>query len=107
MNRFLSEQYDWDELLDFISEKHLTPILGKEIYKFKENDSLTPLDQYLSKQILEVNRVTDQPAIDLTTAVSYLLNEKKLKPMDVTRKLKSMVKEISFEFPLFLRLGSV
>jgi len=99
MNRFLSEQYDWDELLDFISEKQLTPILGKEIYQFKQNDSLTPLDEYLSRQILEVNRVTDQPVVGLTSAVSYLLNEKKLKPLDVTKRLKSMVKEISFEFP--------
>lgn len=107
MNKILSEQSDWDELLDFISEKQLTPILGKEIYQFKENDKLIPLDEYLSRQILESNRVTDQPPLGLTKAVSYLVNEKKLKAMDVTRKLKAMVKEISFEFPLLTEFLSI
>lgn len=77
MNKILSEQSDWDELLDFVSEKQLTPILGKEIYKFKENDLLSPFDEYLSKQILQLNSVTDQPSLTLTKAVSYLLNEKR------------------------------
>ena len=100
MNKTLSEQSDWDELLDFISDRQLTPILGKEIYKFKKDDILIPVDEYLSGQILESNHVTDQPALTLTKAVNYLVNEKKIKTMDITRKLKSMVKEIHFEFPL-------
>jgi hypothetical protein len=100
MNKSLSVQSDWDELLDFISDRQLTPILGKEIYKFKKNDLLIPMDEYLSEQILQSNYVTDQPALPLTKAVNYLVNEKKIKSMDITRKLKSMVKEINFEFPL-------
>ena len=107
MNKILADQYDWDELLEFIAEKQLTPILGKEIYNFRQNDLLTTLDDYLSKQLLEVNRVIDQEMVELPSAVSYLVNEKKLKAMDVSRKLKSMVKEISFEFPVlteFLRI---
>ena len=107
MNKILSEQSDWDELLDFISEKKLTPVLGREIYKFRQNDTLVQLDEYLSKQILELNKVTDQPAIGLTAAVSYLVNEKKLKAMDVTRKLKTVVKEISFEFPILTEFLSI
>lgn len=107
MNKILSEQSDWDELLDFIAEKQLTPVLGREIYKFRQNDILIPLDEYLSKQLLESNKITDLPTVGLTSAVSYLVNEKKMKAVDVTRKLKSMVKEISFEFPIlteFLRI---
>jgi hypothetical protein len=100
MNKTLSEQSDWDELLDFISDRQLTPILGKEIYKFKKNEILIPVDEYLSGQILESNHVTDQPALSLTKAVNYLVNEKKIKTMDIIRKLKSMVKDIHFEFPL-------
>ncbi|MDQ6608848.1 MAG: TIR domain-containing protein [Bacteroidota bacterium] len=107
MNKILSEQGDWDELLDFISEKQLTPVLGKEIYKFKEADILMPYDEYLSKQLLQVNNVTDQPPLTLTKAVSYLLNERKIKSMDVTRKLKSMVKEVNFEFPLLTEFLSI
>lgn len=100
MNKTLSEQSDWDELLDFISDRQLTPILGKEIYQFRENDRLIPVDQYLSRQILESNNVTDGADLSLTRAVNYLVNEKKVKTMDIIRKLKSRVKEINFEFPL-------
>ena len=100
MNKILSEQSDWDELLDFISDRQLTPILGKEIYKFKSDETLIPLDDYLSRQILESNHITYQPAFTLTKAVNFLVNDKKTKTMDIIRKLKSLVKEIHFEFPL-------
>lgn len=100
MNKAFSEQSDWDELLDFISDRQLTPILGTEIYKFKKDDILIPVDEYLSQRLLESSRITDQPAMPLIKAVNYLINEKKIKTMEITRKLKSMVKEIHFEFPL-------
>ena len=100
MNKTLSDQNDWDQLLDFITDHQLTPILGKEIYKFKKNDILIPVDEYLSEQLLESNHITGQPALSLFKAVNYLVNEKKIRTMDITRKLKSLVKEIHFEFPL-------
>ncbi|HEY5465212.1 MAG TPA: toll/interleukin-1 receptor domain-containing protein [Hanamia sp.] len=100
MNKIFSEQSDWDELLDFISDRQLTPILGKEMYKFIENDLLIPIDEYLSKQMLESYTVTGQPDLPLSQAVDYLFNEKRIKMMDITRKLKSFVREINFEFPL-------
>jgi hypothetical protein len=100
MNKTLSEQSDWDELLDFISDRQLTPIIGKEMYKFKGNDLLIPIDQYLSKQILDAYKITGEPALSLTQAVNFLANANKIKMMDIVRKLKSIVKEINFEFPL-------
>ena len=100
MNKNLSEQSDWDELLDFISDRQLTPVIGKEMYKFRENNILIPIEEYLSKQILGSYGVTDQPALVLTQAVNYLMNEKRVKTMDIIRKLKSLVREINFEFPL-------
>ena len=107
MNKNLSEQSDWDELLDFITDRQLTPILGKEMYKFKQDDLLMPVDEYLSKQILGLNNVTDQAALTLTQAVNYLVNEKKVKTMDIIRKLKLMIKEINFEFPLLSQFLSI
>lgn len=107
MNKIISEQSDWDEVLEFISEKQITAVLGKEMYKFKEAGLLWPFDEYLSKGLLESNKVTDQPVLSLTKAVSYLVSERKVKSMDVTRKLKSMVKEISFEFPLLTQFLSI
>lgn len=104
MNRVLSDHYDWDELLDFIAEKQLTPVLGKEVFTFEENNGFTSLDEYLAKQILAANRVEDQHDLPLTKAVSYLVNERKVKAMDITRRLKLMVKEVRFEFPLLTQV---
>lgn len=107
MNKNLSEQSDWDELLEFISDKQLTPILGREMYKFRQDDMLIPADEYLSKQILGANHISDQQELTLTQAVNYLINEKKVKTMDLIRKLKLMIKEINFEFPLLTQFLSV
>ena len=107
MNKILSEQSDWDELMDFISDKRLTPIIGKEMYKFKQDDKLIPIDEYLSKQLLQVNKVTDQPPLTLTEAVNYLENEKKVKTIDIIRKLKFIVKEINFDFPVLTEFLSI
>ena len=107
MNKNLSEQSDWDELLDFITDRQLTPILGKEMYKFKQDDLLIPVDEYLSQQILGQNHISDQQELTLTQAVNYLVNEKKVKTMDIIRKLKLMIREINFEFPLLTQFLSI
>jgi hypothetical protein len=100
MNKVITDQSDWDELIDIVSDKSLTPVIGKEMYAYKENDKLLPIDDYLSQKLFEQNKITDQSAASLVEAVNYLENEKKQKTMDVIRKLKSIVKDISFDFPL-------
>jgi len=107
MNKIFSEQSDWDELLDFISDKQLTPVLGKEMYKFRQGDLLIPIDEYLSRQILSQYKVTDQQSLSLHQAVNYLVNDRKVKTMDIIRKLKSMIRDINFEFPLLAQFLSV
>lgn len=100
MNKIISDQYDWDELLDFIAEKKLTPVLGKEMYTYREGDQLIPLDNYLSKKLFELQKITDRHPSSLTEAVNYLEIEKKVKTMDILRKLKSIVKDIDFDLPV-------
>jgi hypothetical protein len=107
MNKILSEQSDWDELLDFITDRQLTPILGKEMFKFQQDDLLIPVDEYLSKQILGTNHISDQQELTLTQAVNYLVNEKKVKTMDIIRKLKLMIREINFEFPILTQFLNI
>jgi hypothetical protein len=107
MNKTFSDQYDWDELLDFIAEKKLTPILGKEMYTFKDGDKLVPLDNYLSKTILALQKISDYEAATLSEAVNYLEIEKKVKPMDILRKLKSVVKDIDFDLPVLSEFLSI
>lgn len=100
MNKVITEQADWDELIDIISDKSLTPVIGKEMYSYKENGSMVSIDTFLSNKLFEQSRITDQATTTLTEAVNYLENEKKQKTLDVIRKLKSIVKDINFDFPL-------
>jgi hypothetical protein len=110
MNKIISDQYDWDELLEFIAEKKLTPVIGREMYTFNDGEKLAPLDNYLSQKILELHKITDHKAGSLPEAVNYLEIELKIKSMDIIRKLKSIVKDINFELPLlndFLSISSL
>ena len=107
MNKVFSDQFDWDELLDFIAEKKLTPVLGKEMYTFKDGERLAPLDQYISQKILELHKVSDVQVASLPEAVNYLEIEKKVKAMDIIRKLKSIVKDINFDLPVLSQLLNI
>lgn len=100
MNNVISEQSDWDELISFISSKKLTPVIGKEMYKFREDGALQSIESYLSKQLLERSKVTDMPAMPLSDAVDYLGYEKNQKPRDIKSKLIAIEESISFDFPL-------
>jgi hypothetical protein len=100
MNKTLSEQEDWDELMEFISEKKLTPVLGKEIYKYEEAGTLHSFDEHLSGQLLKSFKADDYPASTLTDAFDYLANKKSIKPIDIKKKLVSIVKAVDLEFPL-------
>ena len=49
----ISTQDDWDNLLNLIHEGTLTPVIGQELFKYKENNELFSIDNYLSKKLLE------------------------------------------------------
>ena len=95
MLKYISEPRDWDDLLKNISKKNLTPIIGQEIYKFKQDDSLVPIDEYLSKKILQSYDVTDQLTLTLPEAVDYLNKEKQIEQIDIKEELNSIVEEIA------------
>lgn len=101
MNKIITEQSDWDELLDMISDRVLTPVLGKEMYQFSDKGELHSIDSHVSKLLFEQNKITGQEATSLTQAVDFLEYEKNQKTMEVIRKLKSIMKEMSTaDFPL-------
>lgn len=103
MIRQISEQYDWDELLDNIAENNLTPIVGKEMYKFNDGGNLVAFDNYLAKKILKAYNVTDKPDMTLLQAVNFLEFDQKLETPEIIRRLKNITKETrdtNIEFPL-------
>ncbi len=107
MNKTLSDQYDWDELMEFISDKNLTTIIGKELYKYEDAGRLISVDNYLCTQLLQSFKEADFPAGSLADAMDYLVNKKLVKPMDIIRRLKGIVKDIGFKFPLLNALLSI
>ena len=100
MNKNFSEENDWDELIELISDNQLTPIIGNEMYKFKQDDKLIQIDNYLSDQLLAKYNITDQPGLSFYKAVGYLKNEKQIENMDIDQALRSIAKKINFDFPL-------
>jgi len=100
MNKIFSTQEDWDELLQLIIDKKLTPVLGKEMYCYKDGDTLKPLDNYLSQKILEKNDVSDFQISSLPETFNYLELKKKIETPDLIDALKPVVRNINFELPL-------
>ena len=100
MNKNFSEENDWDELIELITDNQLTPIIGNEMYKFKLEDKLVQIDNYLSDQLLAKYTITDQPGLSFYKAVGYLKNEKQKESMDIDLALRSIIKKMNFEYPL-------
>ena len=86
--------------LTLLPRKSLHPSLEKKCTRFNDGDKLAPLDNYLSRKILELHKISDYQASTLSEAVNYLEIDKKVKPMDIMRKLKSVVKDIDFDLPV-------
>lgn len=111
MVKYISEPRDWDDLLKYISKRNLTPIIGKEMYKFKLDDKLVPIDEHLSKQLLAEFGITDQLSLTLPEAVNYLAVVKKEEQLDIKERLNSIVENIvAGDFPAlsdFLSINSL
>ncbi len=100
MNRVISKQSDWDELIRFIANGKLTPVIGKEMYKFRQDGELQSIESYLSQQLLQQSGVSDATAMSLSDAVDFLGYEKGRKPREIKSTLISIEEEIAFDFPL-------
>jgi len=91
---------DWNELTSDISEGNLIPIIGNEMYKFKVDDKLMALDDYLSDKLLLENNITSESNLTLAEAINYVGQENKLPIRSINKRLKELVDEIDFDFPL-------
>lgn len=103
----LSKQADWDRLLRYISQKKITPIIGKEMYKFSDAGQLKPIDSYLAAQILQNYDITDYTPTSLADAVNYLLYKKDMQVLRIREDLESLVNDIKFDLPLINQLLSI
>ena len=102
--KFISSQDDWDNLLNLISEGTLSPIIGKEIFKYEENNELFSIDNYLSKKLLEKFEAPDKSFQSLTDTVNYLIYENKAESDDIITFLTKTLSDIKYDFPLLTDL---
>lgn len=98
-----STEIDWEELLEDIAEGNIIPVIGNEIYKFKLNDQLVTVDEYLADKIFQQNGLAPDPGISLAEAINCLEKEKNLHIRDLIRMLKEIVDSVPNNFPLLSR----
>jgi hypothetical protein len=93
-------EIDWEELIDNISDGSVIPIIGNEMYKFKLDGEFVIIDDYLSSKLQQENNMPSSTRLSLIETISYLEKEKNVSINKIIRRLKEMVEEIAFEFPL-------
>lgn len=101
MNKIISDQEDWDDLLNLIADNTLTPILGKEMFAFRDGDDLRSLESYLVQEILKKNDISsdEYTTESLSEAINYLKGVKQIELIDIVDELKTVARNISLDKP--------
>jgi TIR domain/SIR2-like domain len=95
----------WDDLLNYIEEKRVIPIIGPDLLRVQTDRGLRPLYEYLAEKLaakLSVDpSVLPQP-LTLNDVVCAYLGQRGRREEAYTR-LRSIMREVEFEPPLALR----
>ena len=95
----------WDDLLNYIEEKRVVPIIGPDLLRVQTDRGLRPLYEWLAEKLaakLSVDpSVLPQP-LTLNDVVCAYLGQRGRREEAYTR-LRSIMREVEFEPPLALR----
>ena len=95
----------WDDLLNYIEEKRVIPIIGPDLLRVQTDRGLRPLYEWLAEKLaakLSVDpSVLPQPLV-LNDVVCAYLGQRGRREEAYTR-LRSIMREVEFEPPLALR----
>jgi hypothetical protein len=95
----------WDDLLNYIEEKRVIPIIGPDLLRVQTDRGLRPLYEWLAEKLaakLSVDpSVLPQP-LTLNDVVCAYLGQRGRREEAYTR-LRSIMREVEFEPPLALR----
>jgi hypothetical protein len=95
----------WDDLLNYIEEKRVIPIIGPDLLRVQTDRGLRPLYEWLAEKLaarLSVDpSVLPQP-LTLNDVVCAYLGQRGRREEAYTR-LRSIMREVDFEPPLALR----
>ena len=95
----------WDDLLNYIEERRVIPIIGPDLLRVQTDRGLRPLYEWLAEKLaarLQVNPVGLPQPLTLNDVVCSYLGQRGRREEAYTR-LRSILREVEFEPPLALR----
>ena len=95
----------WDDLLNFIEERRVIPIIGPDLLRVQTDRGLRPLYEWLAEKLavrLSVDTVGLPQPLKLNDVVCAYLGQRGRREEAYTR-LRSIMREVEFEPPLALR----
>jgi len=95
----------WDDLLNYIEERRVVPIIGPDLLRVQTDRGLRPLYEWLAEKLaarLQVDPVGLPRPLTLNDVVCAYLGQHGRREEAYTR-LRSIMREVEFEPPLALR----
>ena len=95
----------WDDLLNYIEERRVIPIIGPDLLRVQTDRGLRPLYEWLAEKLaarLQVNPMGLPQPLTLNDVVCSYLGQRGRREEAYTR-LRSILREVEFEPPLALR----
>jgi hypothetical protein len=95
----------WDDLLNYIEEKRVIPIIGPDLLRVQTDRGLRPLYEWLAEKLaarLSVDASVLPQPLTLNDVVCAYLGQRGRREEAYTR-LRSIMREVEFEPPLALR----
>jgi len=95
----------WDDLLNYIEERRVIPIIGPDLLRVQTDSGLRPLYEWLAEKLaarLSVNTVGLPRPLTLNDVMCCFLGQHGRREEAYTR-LRSILREVQFEPPLALR----
>jgi len=95
----------WDDLLNYIEERRVVPIIGPDLLRVQTDRGLRPLYEWLAEKLaarLQVDPVGLPVPLTLNDVVCAYLGQRGRREEAYTR-LRSIMREVEFEPPLALR----
>ncbi len=95
----------WDDLLNYIEERRVIPIIGPELLRVQTDRGLRPLYEWLAEKLavrLQVDATELPQPLNLNDVVCSYLGQRGRREEAYTR-LRSIMREVEFEPPLALR----
>ena len=95
----------WDELLNYIEERRVIPIIGPDLLRVQTDRGLRPLYEWLAEKLaarLSVDVVGLPQPLTLNDVMCCYLGQRGRREEAYTR-LRSILREVTFEPPLALR----